>query len=327
MTTQLHFRAAGDVGLDRNDGDLVRPPRADGFSVDVDAVSRRVRDRRRGEVTLVDAASLLIAAGELVAIVGPSGAGKTTLLETIAGVAEPTEGSVRFDGVDVHANRRTLRGVIGYVPQEDTIHADLPLERTLRYAARLRLPSSTTSGAAEDAVRRAIATVGLTDQSDVRVGALSGGQRKRASIAVELLTEPRVFFLDEPTSGLDPSTSAELVAHLRTLADRSATVVFTTHSVEDLARCDRIVFMARGGRVAFVGTIDAALARFGVDSVAELYRHLAEPDISAYLAGRVAHRPGSAGGTARSSGARWLARSPSGACSPGAAPRRSCATR
>jgi ABC-type multidrug transport system ATPase subunit len=206
-------------------------------------------------------------------------------------VAEPTDGAVRFDGLDVHANLRTLRGVIGYVPQEDTIHADLPLERTLRYAARLRLPSSTSRAAADDAVRRAIATVGLTEQSDVRVGALSGGQRKRASIAVELLTAPRVFFLDEPTSGLDPSTSAELVAHLRTLADRSATVVFTTHSVDDLAMCDRIVFMARGGRVAFVGTIDAALARFAVDSVPELYRRLAEPDAMVHTADRTAVGP------------------------------------
>ncbi len=120
--------------------------------------------------------------------------------------------------------------------------------------------------------------MGLTDHADVRVGSLSGGQRKRASIAVELLTDPHVFFLDEPTSGLDPVTSAELIARLRQLADRSATVVFTTHSVEDLAQCDRIVFMARGGRVGFVGTVDEALEQFGVSSVPELYRRLADPD-------------------------------------------------
>ena len=118
----------------------------------------------------------------------------------------------------------------------------------------------------------------LTDQADVRVGSLSGGQRKRASIAAELLTDPHVFFLDEPTSGLDPVTSAELVTRLRRLADQSATVVFTTHSVEDLAQCDRIVFMARGGRVGFVGTVDEALERFGVGSIAGLYRRLADLD-------------------------------------------------
>ena len=176
--------------------------------------------------------SFTVAAGELVAIVGPSGAGKTTLLEAIAGIAPTSSGSVRFDGIDLHANLRKFRGVIGYVPQDDIIHADLPLRHTLRYAARLRLPSSTTAAEVDDAVRAAIDTVGLTEHADVRVGSLSGGQRKRASIAVELLTEPRVFFLDEPTSGLDPATSAELIAHLRELADRSATVVFTTHSVD-----------------------------------------------------------------------------------------------
>ena len=210
------------------------PPQ--GVRIDVNELSRLVRVRNRGELTLLDAVSFTLSAGELVAIVGPSGAGKTTLLEAIAGIAPATSGSVRFDGIDLHANLGTFRSVLGYVPQDDIIHADLPLQRMLRYAARLRLPSSTTAAEVDDAVRDAIDAVGLTGQADVRVGSLSGGQRKRASIAVELLTDPHVFFLDEPTSGLDPVTSAELIARLRQLADRSATVVFTTHSVEDLAR-------------------------------------------------------------------------------------------
>src|SRR5205823_15075053 len=137
---------------------------------------------------------------------------------------------------------------LGYVPQDDIIHAELPLERTLQYAARLRLPGSLSGEKIEAAVRRTMEALDLAGRANVRVGALSGGQRKRASIAVELLTDPHVFFLDEPTSGLDPVTSAELIAQLRRLADRSATVVFTTHSLDDLALCDRIVFMTRGGR-------------------------------------------------------------------------------
>ncbi len=255
-----------------------------GVRIDVNELSRRVRVRNRGDVTLLEAASFTLSAGELVAIVGPSGAGKTTLLEAIAGIAPATSGSVRFDGIDVHANPGTFRTVLGYVPQEDIIHADLSLRRTLRYSARLRLPSSTTGAELDDAVRDAIDAVGLNEQVDVRIGSLSGGQRKRASIAVELLTDPHVFFLDEPTSGLDPVTSAELIAHLRQLADRSATVVFTTHSVEDLASCNRVVFMTRGGRVGFVGTLDEALQRYGVSSVPELYRRLADPDGIAYPA-------------------------------------------
>ena len=116
-----------------------------GVHIDVNDVSRRVRVRNRGEVTLLEAVSFTVAAGELVAIVGPSGAGKTTLLEAIAGIAPATSGSVRFDGIDVHANLRKFRSVLGYVPQDDIIHADLPLRHMLRYAARLRLPSSTTA--------------------------------------------------------------------------------------------------------------------------------------------------------------------------------------
>jgi ABC-type multidrug transport system ATPase subunit len=276
MNVDLEPHRAETLDDTYDDAALGTVARPRGVRIDVNELSRRVRDRKRGDLTLLDAVSFSLAAGELVAIVGPSGAGKTTLLEAISGITPATSGSVRFDGVDVYANLGAFRSVLGYVPQDDIIHADLPLQRTLHYAARLRLPSSAGAGEIDGAVRDAIDAVGLTAHADVRVGSLSGGQRKRASIAVELLTDPHVFFLDEPTSGLDPVASAELIIRLRQLADRSATVVFTTHSIEDLARCDRVVFMARGGRVGFVGTVDEALEQFGVGSVADLYRRLAD---------------------------------------------------
>ena len=290
VESQVHQEPARHGSLHRHDATLRPAARgaARGVHIEVDTLSRRIRVRKRGEVTLLDAVSFTLAPAELVAIVGPSGAGKTTLLEAIAGIAAPTAGSVRFDGMDLYANPGMFRSVLGYVPQDDIIHADLPLQRMLRYAARLRLPSSTTPADIDDAVRDALDAVGLTPYGDVRVASLSGGQRKRASIAVELLTDPQVFFLDEPTSGLDPITSAEIVDRLRLLADRSATVVFTTHSVEDLARCDRIVFMMRGGRVGFVGTLDDALEQFGVSSVAELYRRLTDPDSVTDATGKAA---------------------------------------
>jgi ABC-type multidrug transport system ATPase subunit len=274
------------------------PVRPHGFWVQISDLSRGVNVRGRGAIVLLDGVTFEVAAGELVAIVGPSGAGKTMLLEAIAGVAPISAGSVRFDGVDLHANLRKFRGVVGFVPQDDIIHVDLPLRHTLRYAARLRLPSSTTAAEVEETVDAAINAVGLTEHADVRVGSLSGGQRKRASIAVELLTEPRAFFLDEPTSGLDPATSAELIVHLRGLADRSATVVFTTHSVEDLALCDRVVFLARGGRVGFVGAVDEALAHFEVSSVAELYFRLAEDNTTCAAGGQGAMAAPDAGSRA-----------------------------
>ncbi len=274
--------------LDRTVGATLTAPASaapHGVGIEVRGLSRRVRARNREDVTLLDAVSLSIPAGALVAIVGPSGAGKTTLLEAIAGIAPATSGSVRFDGVDVYAHPGIYRNVLGYVPQDDIIHADLTLRRVLRYAAQLRLPSPTSGDEVDNAVSDVIDAVGLSGQIDVRVGKLSGGQRKRASIAVEMLTDPHVFFLDEPTSGLDPVTSAELLAHLRELADRSTTVVFTTHSVEDLVVCDRVIFMARGGRVGFVGTVDEALDHYAVSSVPDLYRRLADADGSDYPGG------------------------------------------
>src|SRR5439155_14048147 len=144
-------------------------------------------------------------------IVGGSGAGKTTLLDAVAGVRPADGGQVLFDGSDLAANLDAFRGVLGYVPQDDIIHLELPLERTLSYAGRLRLPADTSRPELDTAIARVLAALDLTDRAGVPVGVLSGGQRKRASIGVELLTDPKVFFLDEPTSGLDPATGADLL--------------------------------------------------------------------------------------------------------------------
>ena len=270
---------------DQRQATTIPSDRQGGVRIDVQELTRSVRTKDRRELTLLDTASFSVAPGELVAIVGGSGAGKTTLLEAMAGVTPPTSGCVCFDGADLYSNLRTFRSVLGYVPQDDIIHVDLPLDHTLRYAAWLRLPPSATASDVDAAVSEALAAVDLTSHAETRVASLSGGQRKRASIAVELLTSPHVFFLDEPTSGLDPVTRSEVIGRLRHLADRSTTVVFTTHSVEDLAVCDRIVFMAQGGRVGFVGSLDEARAHFGVGSVTELYGRLATLEPSAVTMG------------------------------------------
>ncbi len=247
-------------------------PSRNGVEITVRALRKTVAD---GKCVLHDV-SFSVLPGELVAIVGGSGAGKTTLLEALAGVRPADSGTVFFDRSDLAANLDAFRGVLGYVPQDDIIHAELPLERTLQYAARLRLPSSSTRTEIDAAVTRVLRDLDLADRATVRVGALSGGQRKRASIAVGLLTDPQVFFLDEPTSGLDPSTGAELLRVLRTLADGGATVVFTTHAVQDLARCDRVIFLARDGHLAFHGAPAEAMSYFKVERVEEIYERLAE---------------------------------------------------
>jgi ABC transport system ATP-binding/permease protein len=236
-------------------------PAPHGVRIDVDELSRQVRLRNRSDLTLLDSVTFSISAGELVAIVGPSGAGKTSLLEAMAGIAPATSGSVRFDGIDGYANLKSFRSVLGYVPQDDIIHADLPLARTLRYAARLRLPSSTTAAEVDDAVRDALEAVGLTDHADVKVASLSGGQRKRASIAVELLTDPHVFFLDEPTSGLDPIGAAEFDQLIATLQKTLGLTVFmVTHDLDSLySICDRVAALA-DKKIVAAGTVQEILA-------------------------------------------------------------------
>jgi len=237
-----------------------------GVRLEASAVSQRA-----GEHQLLHGISLAIEPGELVAVVGGSGAGKTTLLETMAGLRRPSAGQVTYDG----RAAGLAPGDIGFVPQDDIIHRGLPLRRTLRYAARLRLPATTPPAELDRIVDETLADLELSSRRDVVVGALSGGQRKRASIAVELLTRPRIFFLDEPTSGLDPATSAEVLSVLRRLTDRGVTVVLTTHDPADVDACDRVVFLAPGGHLAFAGSPADARRYFEVTDLAQVYRQLA----------------------------------------------------
>ncbi|MEU8254435.1 ATP-binding cassette domain-containing protein [Micromonospora inaquosa] len=240
------------------------PPRA-GVGIAARGLGQSVRSGRQ---ILADI-SLSIAPGELVAIVGASGAGKTTLLEILAGVQQPTAGTVTYDGA-------AAAGTIGVVPQDDIIHRELPLARTLRYAARLRLPSATGPDEISDRVAEVLAELRLTERAATPVGLLSGGERKRASIAVELLTRPGVFLLDEPTSGLDPAIAVELLRVLRALAGTGATVVLTTHQVTDVDHCDRVVVLTRQGRLAFTGTPAAAREFFDLRSLVEVHLRLDE---------------------------------------------------
>jgi ABC-type multidrug transport system ATPase subunit len=242
-----------------------------------------------GRQTLHDV-SLTIDPGELVAVAGGSGAGKTTLLALLAGLNVPSAGVVTHDGTALGPGGRRGSG-IGYVPQDDVLHRALPLGRTLRYTARLRLPAGTPRAVVDRLVDETLDALDLADRAAVPVRALSGGQRKRASIAAELLTHPRVLFLDEPTSGLDPATSADVMRLLRRLACRGVTVVLTTHQPADLERCDRVVFLARDGHLAFAGPPAEACRYFQVSSLTEVYQQLAAAP-PAELAARFArHRP------------------------------------
>ena len=254
------------LGTQRSDHPAESPG---GARVDAIEVSQRVGGRQ-----ILHKLSLSVEPGELVAIAGGSGAGKTTLLEIVAGLQPPSAGEVRHDGV-VRRARVSADSIVGYVPQDDIIHLEMPLRRTLRYAALLRLPAGTAPAEAERIVDETLHDLDLADRADVPVRALSGGQRKRASIAVELLIRPRLFFLDEPTSGLDPSTAADVMRLLRRLSQRGVTVVLTTHEPAGIDQCDRVVFLARDGHLAFTGSPTAARRYFGVENLTAVYERLA----------------------------------------------------
>ncbi|MGW7544438.1 ATP-binding cassette domain-containing protein [Streptomyces sp. NPDC054770] len=233
--------------------------------------ARRVGREVRGGGRILNGISVDVLPGRLTVIAGSSGAGKTVLLQTLAGLSAPTEGEVLHDG-----RRPGPPGPdFGFVPQEDIIHRELPLRRTLVYAAGLRMAPGTAARTVLETVDRVLDTLGLAERAETPVRALSGGERKRASIAVELLTRPRVLFLDEPTSGLDPVTGAALLRTLRTLAADGTTVVLTTHVLADLLRADQVVFLSAGGEVAYAGEPAALFEAFGVGSVEEVYEAVA----------------------------------------------------
>lgn len=237
----------------------------------------------RGHQTLHNV-SFAVRPGEIVAIAGGSGSGKTTLLETMAGLRRASSGWVLVDGEEFTAD--SSRAEFGYVPQDDIIHTELPLRRTLEHSAALRLAPGTPSDVAAAVVQRTLERLDLDQRADVTVASLSGGQRKRASIGVELLTDPHLFYLDEPTSGLDPASSAELMDQLRELADAGTTVVLTTHAPNDLCRCDRVIFLGRDGYLAFIGTPDEAIEHFDVDTIDGVYQTIGAAQDPAELPAR-----------------------------------------
>jgi len=215
---------------------------------------------------------------EFVGLVGASGAGKTTLLMALNGFVR-AEGQVLVNGDDLYQHFDLYRTLIGYVPQEDIIHKDLTVASALRYAARLRLPPDTSVQEIEQRIDDVLRQVGMTGQKDQVVSSLSGGQRKRVSIAVELLAEPRLFFLDEPTSGLDPGLEKKMMHTLRHLADGGRTVVLVTHATANITQCDHVCFLSQG-RMVYFGPPEEALQFFGVTSgdFADIYAQLDDPD-------------------------------------------------
>ncbi|MGV2556990.1 UNVERIFIED_CONTAM: ATP-binding cassette domain-containing protein, partial [Mycobacterium avium subsp. hominissuis] len=228
---------------------------------------------------LLDHISLTARPGTLTAIIGGSGAGKTTLSRLIVGYTTPTSGTVTFEGHNIHTEYASMRSRIGMVPQDDVVHRQLTVNQALGYAAELRLPPDTSKEERARVVAQVLEELDMTQHAETRVDKLSGGQRKRASVALELLTQPSLLLLDEPTSGLDPALDRQVMLMLRQLADAGRVVLVVTHSVSYLDVCDQILLIAPGGKTAFCGPPDQVEPALGTRNWADIFAKVgADPD-------------------------------------------------
>ena len=227
--------------------------------------------------------SLTIYPGELVAILGGSGAGKTTFMNAVNGFEPATSGRVFFNGNDLYKNYQSYKSQIGYVPQQDIVYDNLTMKDMLSYVARLRLPNDITKSEIEKRVNEVLKSMALEKQRDTLIKKLSGGQKKRASIAVELISDPSLFFLDEPTSGLDPEAETNLMKLLRDLStQRGKTVVVITHTLQNIHLFDKIIFLAPGGKLCYYGDPQQALKFFEVENLSDAYEKISA-DVDMYV--------------------------------------------
>ena len=260
----------GDTTLFYSDGSLFFNEPQGGVSLVASSLTKVVGRGKEKKAILQDA-SFSIQPNEFVAIIGGSGAGKTTLLDCISGMTDYTQGSVLVNGEDIALAGKNFRSIMGYVPQQDIVYDNLTLERMLYYSALLRMPEDMSRKELKEKIEETIRTVELTEQKHTMIRKLSGGQRKRASIAVELLASPKLFFLDEPSSGLDPGTEKHLMQMLRSISMAGTTVIMVTHTVQNLDLCDRVICMGKGGRLCYSGAPKGALSYFGKDSYTDIY--------------------------------------------------------
>lgn len=216
----------------------------------------------RKDLNILQNISLVFQPREFIVVVGQSGGGKSTLVDAVAGYRPATHGTVHVNDIDVYQNFDAVRNDIGYVPQRDIIHRELTVFQALDYSAQLRMPSDTSKEERHARIMAVLEDLDLAHRKDTQISELSGGQQKRVSIGVELLTKPGLFFLDEPTSGLDPGTETSLMQLMRRLADQGRTIVLITHATKNVMLADKVAFLARGGYLVWYGPPDEALSYF-----------------------------------------------------------------
>lgn len=246
-------------------------------------VAFQVTDRTTGKPKfLLDDISLVVKPKELIGLLGPSGAGKTTLMNALNGFTKPTGGKVLYNGVELYRNLDALKSTIGFVPQEDIMHRQLSVRRCLFYAAKLRLPEDLSDEEINRRVEEMLDTLGLEKQRwDNPVSTLSGGQRKRVSLGIELLPKPGVLFLDEPTAGLDPRTETRMMMLFRQLANQGSTIIVTTHLLGSFGVLDKVVVMMQG-RLIYYGPGTKFLEYFKAEAPPDVYDDLTDNNNEPY---------------------------------------------
>ena len=232
----------------------------------------KVVPAKGGKKTILDKVNCSIGANEFVAIIGGSGAGKTTLMTAMSGFDTQITGDVFCNGINLRENFQTLKNVIGFVPQQDIIYENITLKKMLYYTAKLKMPEDTTKKEIYKRIHDVLEMVELLEHQDTYIRRLSGGQKKRASIAVELLANPGLFFLDEPTSGLDPGTEQHLMHTLSRLSkEQEKTIIMVTHTTNNIHLCDKVIIMGYGGRLCYCGAPSGIKNFFDTDDIVEVY--------------------------------------------------------
>jgi ABC-type multidrug transport system ATPase subunit len=254
-----------------------------GVSLGLAGVSLRISSPD-GPRTILHEVTLALRPGVLTCLIGPSGCGKSTLLRILAGHLQPTSGSLLYQEAPVAPGewRARLAGGVGLVPQDDIVHQELTVRQSLEYAAALRLPRSTGGADRRERVDRVLRDLELEPHAGKSITQLSGGQRKRVNVAIELISSPPILLLDEPTTGLDTASERSLVDCLKRLAGQGRTVLFITHSLAAAERAESLVFMAAdsaGGRIIAQGSPEALKQQHRLADLAQLFTRTAAPAV------------------------------------------------
>lgn len=257
------------------DGKLLYQGAISGVSLRLENISKEVgsgSSRKR----ILNQVFCDIGSNEFVAIIGGSGAGKTTVMNAMSGFDVEISGRVYCNGIDLRRNFGTLKNMIGFVPQQDIIYENLKLRKMLLYTAKMKMPPDTSRSEMEKRIQKVLEMVDLTAHANTYIRKLSGGQKKRASIAVEMLADPGLFFLDEPTSGLDPDTEQSLMHTLAKLSkSEGKTIIMVTHTTQSIHLCDKVIFMGPGGKICYCGPPSEINQYFGKKDLVEVYNELA----------------------------------------------------